>query len=156
MAYRRLVDEDKAVAVLGTHFSNISLAIAPVAEQKKVPVLGQAVEPKVTIPAPGKLNKYHFLAQPSCIEQGQMMARFAFEELGARKAAVLADKSNSYSISQAEHFAEYFKRKRWRVTDFVGVRSWHRGLPGTPHPDQGRQPRGYFPAPSMHSPAACR
>ena len=39
-----------------------------------------------------------------------MMARFAFEELGAR-AAVLADKSNSYSISQAEHFAEYFKRR---------------------------------------------
>ena len=28
LAYRRLVDEDKAVAVLGTHFSNISLAIA--------------------------------------------------------------------------------------------------------------------------------
>ncbi|MGI6567390.1 MAG: ABC transporter substrate-binding protein [Firmicutes bacterium] len=119
LAYRRLVDEDKAVAVLGTHFSNISLAIAPVAEQKKVPVLGQAVEPKVTIPAPGKLNKYHFLAQPSCIEQGQMMARFAFEELGARKAAVLADKSNSYSISQAEHFAEYFKRRGGEVTDFV-------------------------------------
>ena len=48
-----------------------------------------------------------------------MMARFAFEELGARKAAVLADKSNSYSISQAEHFAEYFKRRGGEVTDFV-------------------------------------
>lgn len=119
LAYRRLVDEDKAVAVLGTHFSNISLAIAPVAEQKKVPVLGQAVEPKVTIPAPGKLNKYHFLCQPSCIEQGQMQAKFAFENLGVRTAAVLADKSNSYSVSQAESFAEYFKRRGGQVTDYI-------------------------------------
>ena len=41
-----------------------------------------------------------------------MMARFAFEELGARKAAVLADKSNSYSISQAEHLRVF--QARWR------------------------------------------
>ena len=119
LAYRRLVDEDKAVAVLGTHFSNISLAIAPVAEQKKVPVLGQAVEPKVTIPAPGQLNKYHFLAQPSCIEQGQMQAKFAYENLGVRTAAVLADKSNSYSVSQAESFAEYFKAQGGTITAYI-------------------------------------
>jgi branched-chain amino acid transport system substrate-binding protein len=48
-----------------------------------------------------------------------MMARFAFEELGARKAAVLTDKSNSYSISQAEHFAEYFKSRGGEITDFI-------------------------------------
>jgi len=119
LAYRRLVDEDKAVAVLGTHFSNISLAIAPVAEQKKIPVLGQAVEPRVTIPAPGQLNKYHFLAQPSCIEQGQMQAKFAFENLKARTAAVLADKSNSYSVSQAESFAEYFKKQGGKVVAYI-------------------------------------
>ena len=119
LAYRRLVDEDKAVAVLGTHFSNISLAIAPVAEQKKVPVLGQAVEPKVTMPAPNQLNRYHFLAQPSCIEQGRTQAKFAFENLGARTAAVLADKSNSYSVSQGEHFAEYFKKRGGEITAYI-------------------------------------
>ncbi len=89
-AYRRLVDEDKAVVIGGTHFSNISLAIAPVAEQKKVPIIGQAIEPKVTVPEPGKVNMYTFLAQPSSAQQGQMMARFAFENLGAKSAACLS------------------------------------------------------------------
>lgn len=123
LAYRRLVDEDKAVAVLGTHFSNISLAIAPVAEQKRVPILGQAIEPRVTMPAPGQVNKYHFLAQPSCIEQGQMQARWAWEGLKAKTAAILADKSNSYSASQADSFAAYFKELGGRVVadvDYAG------------------------------------
>lgn len=115
LAYRRLVDEDKAVAVLGTHFSNISLAIAPVAEQKQVPIMGQALEPRVTIPAPGQLNKYNFIAQPSAIEQGQMPARFAWETLKAKTAAVLADKSNSYSASQADAFVAYFKELGGKV-----------------------------------------
>jgi branched-chain amino acid transport system substrate-binding protein len=119
LAYRRLVDEDQAVAVLGTHFSNISLAIAPVAEQKRIPILGQAIEPRVTMPAPGQVNKYHFLAQPSCIEQGQMQARWAREGLKAKTAAILADKSNSYSASQADAFADYFKELGGKVVAYV-------------------------------------
>ena len=118
-AYRRLVDEDKAVVVLGTHFSNISLAIAPVAEQKKIPIIGQPMEPKATMPTPGTLNRYHFLAQPSCIEQGQMMARFGLEDLKGKTAAVLTDKSNSYSISQAEAFAEYFKARGGKIVSYI-------------------------------------
>jgi|ADurb_Gel_01_Slu_FD_contig_31_2190202_length_2874_multi_6_in_0_out_0_2 branched-chain amino acid transport system substrate-binding protein len=118
-AYRRLVDQDKAVVVGGTHFSNISLAIAPVAEQKRVPIIGQAIEPKVTVPEPGKVNRYTFLAQPSSAQQGQMMARFGYENLGLRKAAVLADKSNSYSTSQAEAFAETFKALGGEVVSYI-------------------------------------
>lgn len=118
-AYRRLVDEDKAVVVLGTHFSNISLAIAPVAEQKKVPVIGQPMEPKATQPTPDTLNLYTFLAQPSCIEQGEMMARFGLENLKCKTAAVLTDKSNSYSVSQAEAFAGYFKEHGGKVVSYI-------------------------------------
>lgn len=119
-AYRRLVDQDKASIVLGTHFSNISLAIAPVAEQRRVPILGQPLEPKVMTPAPGKLNKFAFLAQPSAIEQGQMMARFGLEDLKLKTAAVLADRSNSYSISQAEAFAQLFEARGGKVVTFIG------------------------------------
>ncbi len=118
-AYRRLVDQDNACVVLGTHFSNISLAIAPVAEQKRIPIIGQAVEPRVTTPSPGKVNRYHFLAQPSCIEQGQMMALFALEDLKAETAAVLTDKSNSYSVSQAESFAECFKAHGGKIVSYI-------------------------------------
>jgi branched-chain amino acid transport system substrate-binding protein len=118
-AYRRLVDQDRAVVIGGTHFSNISLAIAPVAEQKKVPIIGQAIEPKVTVPEPGKVNTYTFLAQPSSTQQGQMMARFAYENLGLRKAACLVDKSNSYSTSQGEAFRDYFRAQGGEVVAYV-------------------------------------
>jgi branched-chain amino acid transport system substrate-binding protein len=118
-AYRRLVDQDKAVAIGGTHFSNISLAIVPVAESKKVPIIGQAIEPRITVPAPGKVNAYTFLAQPSSAMQGEIMARFAWEDLGARTAACLVDKSNSYSTSQGEAFRDYIKARGGQVVSYI-------------------------------------
>ncbi|OPZ63539.1 MAG: hypothetical protein BWY85_01650 [Firmicutes bacterium ADurb.Bin506] len=119
--YRKLVQQDKAVVIVGTNFSNVNLAMAPVAEQLKVPVLSNAMEPAVTTPEPGKVNKYHFLAQPSSIEQGAIVARYALDELKFKTAACLVNKGNSFATSQAEAFRDYFNANGGKVLDYIEV-----------------------------------
>ncbi|MCR4427069.1 MAG: ABC transporter substrate-binding protein [Firmicutes bacterium] len=118
-AYRKLVQTDKASVIIGTNFSNVNLAIAPVAEQLKVPLVSNAMEPKVTVPEPGKVNKFHFLAQPSSIEQGHIVARFAMEELGVKTAACIVNKGNSFATSQAEAFRDYVNENGGKVVEYV-------------------------------------
>ncbi len=116
--YRQLVQEGAKV-IIGTNFSNVNLAIAPIAEQLKIPVVSNAIEPKVTIPEPGKINKYHFLTQPSAIEQGAVVARFALQELGMKTAACLVNNGNSFATSQAEAFRDYFNKNGGKVLEYI-------------------------------------
>jgi len=116
--YRQLVQEGARV-IIGTNFSNVNLAIAPVAEQLKIPVVSNAIEPKVTVPAAGQINKYHFLTQPSAIEQGAVVARFALQELGMKTAACLVNNGNSFATSQAEAFRDYFNKNGGKVVEYI-------------------------------------
>jgi len=118
-AYRKLVQQDKASVVIGTNFSNVNLAIAPVAEQLKVPIVSNAMEPLVTVPSPGKVNKYHFLAQPSSIEQGQIVARYGLKDLELKTAACIVNKGNSFATSQAEAFRDYWNANGGKVVEYI-------------------------------------
>ena len=61
-ALRRLVYEDKVVAVGGSNYSSIQLAIAPIVDKEKVPVVASsATNPAVTVdPDTGKVRPYMF------------------------------------------------------------------------------------------------
>lgn len=49
-AYTRLVNEDRVAAVYGFLISNTGLALSPVAEQMKVPVVARCMDERVTTP----------------------------------------------------------------------------------------------------------
>ncbi|KKK80784.1 hypothetical protein LCGC14_2820040, partial [marine sediment metagenome] len=67
-AYTRLAEQDKVAAVYGSLISNTGLAVSPVAEQLKVPVVSRAMDERVTTPKfdpedpenPGPVNPYFF------------------------------------------------------------------------------------------------
>ena len=61
-AVRRLIYDDKVVAIGGTNYSGIQLAIAPIAEKGQVPVIATAAtNPTVTVdPNTGKVRPYMF------------------------------------------------------------------------------------------------
>ncbi len=67
-AYNRLVDQEKAIAVLGPPISNIGLALAPIANSKKVPIVGSFIDPRVTVAPDGKPQTAMFLMQPSSVQ----------------------------------------------------------------------------------------
>jgi branched-chain amino acid transport system substrate-binding protein len=102
---RKLIDQDKVIAIIGSLTSKCSLAGMPIANAKKVPMISNAsTNPKVTLTGP-----YAFRVCFIDDFQGQVMAKFAYEDLGARKAAVLYDIGNDYTKGLAEFFIKSFK-----------------------------------------------
>ncbi|MEW5802137.1 MAG: ABC transporter substrate-binding protein [bacterium] len=104
-AYRKLIDQDKVTAIVGTVMSKCSLAGAPIAQEAHIPMISSAsTNPQVTL-----VGDYIFRACFIDPFQGTIMANFAFTSLGKRKAAVLFDNGNDYNKGLAEFFKARFE-----------------------------------------------
>ena len=120
-AYNRLVAEG-AVAIVGPGLSNIGIPIASVAEEKQVAFVGQFMDERATInEQTGEVWNYMFLAEPSCLQQAQIMASYAVEELQVSSVGILYDSSNAYAASHAGPFEDYMKANG---VDVVGVETF--------------------------------
>ncbi len=101
----RLISQDKVVAILGEATSGRSKIGASVAQQHKVPMLSSsATNPDVT-----KVGNYIFRACFIDPFQGYVMAKFMTENLKLKKAAVMRDTKNDYSVGLSDIFAEKLK-----------------------------------------------
>lgn len=101
----RLISQDKVVAILGEATSGRSKIGAQVAQQNKVPMLtSSATNPDVT-----KVGNYIFRACFIDPFQGMVMAKFMTENLKLKKAAILRDIKNDYSVGLSDIFAEKLK-----------------------------------------------
>src|SRR5688572_2556031 len=104
-AVTRLIAQDGAKLILGEVASTNSLAMAPKAQAAQVPMISpSSTNPKVT-------EVGDFIFRVCFIDpfQGQVMAKFARENLKAQTAAVLRDNKSDYSLGLAEVFTEKFK-----------------------------------------------
>jgi branched-chain amino acid transport system substrate-binding protein len=109
-ALARVLDRDKVVAVLGDIASTNTLAMAPIAEKRAVPL----VTPASTAAKITAQGKHIFRACFRDDFQGRVMAIFASDDLRAQKAAILRDGKSDYSIGLAEEFKKAF-------TEFSGT-----------------------------------
>lgn len=101
----RLISQDKVVAILGEATSGRSKIGAQVAQQHKVPMLSSsATNPDVT-----KVGNYIFRACFIDPFQGMVMAKFMTENLKLKKAAILRDIKNDYSVGLSDIFADKLK-----------------------------------------------
>ncbi len=108
---RRLTSQDKVVAILGPNASGNAIPIAPILESAKVPDIATvATNPKVTV-LDGKVKPYNFRVCFIDPYQGAVAAGYAYDVLGARKAAVLYDVADDYSQGLREFFISNFKKK---------------------------------------------
>ena len=106
-AMNRLITQDKVIAVLGEVASSISLAMAPVSQSNKIPM----VTPSSTNPRVTQVGDYIFRVCFIDPFQGSVMATFAADNLKAKKVAILQDIKSDYSTGLAEFFAKKFKEK---------------------------------------------
>ncbi|MGO8692441.1 MAG: ABC transporter substrate-binding protein [Rectinemataceae bacterium] len=105
-AYTKLIQQDKAVAIVGTVMSKVSLAGAPICQAAKIPMVATAsTNPKVT-----QVGDYIFRACFIDPFQGTVGANFAFNNLKARKAAMIYDLGNDYTKGLAEFFKAQFEK----------------------------------------------
>jgi len=104
-AAQRLVDKDKVQVVLGSWGSSLSMAAGPIVKDKKVPAIGlSCTNPLVT-----KDNEYYFRVCFIDPFQGTVMANYAYKEVKAKKAVIIREVSNDYSVGLAKFFVDSFK-----------------------------------------------
>jgi branched-chain amino acid transport system substrate-binding protein len=109
VAATRLIVQDKAAVLLGEVASSRSLAIAPIADQNKVPQISPtSTNPRVTKDGE-KTRPYVFRVCFIDPFQGTVMAKFARENLKLKKVAILRDVGNDYSVGLADFFTSKFK-----------------------------------------------
>ncbi|MFH2125589.1 MAG: ABC transporter substrate-binding protein [Pseudomonadota bacterium] len=102
----RLVKKDRVVALLGPVTSTRALAAAPIAEAAAIPL----ITPSATSPILTQNKKYIFRVCFIDPFQGQVAARYAYQRLQKRRAALLIDVSQDYSVGLAAFFMREFKR----------------------------------------------
>jgi branched-chain amino acid transport system substrate-binding protein len=104
-AAQKLLQRDGVVALLGEVASSRSLAAAPEAQRAGIPMISPAsTNPKVT-----EVGDYVFRACFIDPFQGAVMARFAAQELGAKRVAILLDYKQDYSVGLADYFRRTFR-----------------------------------------------
>jgi branched-chain amino acid transport system substrate-binding protein len=102
---RKQIDLDRVVAIVGAVMSKNSLAIAPIYQSKRIPMVSPAsTDPKVT-------EKGDYIFRVCFIDsfQGATMANYVYKDLKLTKAAVIYDNGNDYNKGLAKFFEEQFK-----------------------------------------------
>ncbi len=109
IAATRLIQQDKVLVLLGEVASSRSLAIAPIADANKIPQISPtSTNPRVTKDG-DKTRPYVFRVCFIDPFQGTVMAKFASENLKAKKVAILRDVGNDYSVGLADFFKKKFE-----------------------------------------------
>ncbi len=99
------------VGVVGAVWSTHSLAIAPVLQQNRIPM----ISPGSTAPEVTQVGDYIFRTCYTDKFQGKLMADFAFQSLHDRRAAVLTNISEAYSETLSRYFSANFEALGGRI-----------------------------------------
>jgi branched-chain amino acid transport system substrate-binding protein len=109
---KKLINQDKVVAVLGEVASSRSMAGSAVCEEAGIPMVSpSSTNPAVTVDKrTGQVKPYTFRVCFIDPFQGTVMARFAHDHLGLGRVAILRDVKQDYSVGLAQFFDEEFRR----------------------------------------------
>ena len=111
--YRKLIDQDKVIAIVGPDMSKCILAGAPIAQAAKIPNIGTfTTNEKVT-----QVGDFIFRACFIDPFQGKVMAKYSLENAGAKTAAVLYNNADDYSKGLMENFSKAFEAGGGKVVE---------------------------------------
>ncbi|MCG8572140.1 MAG: ABC transporter substrate-binding protein [Spirochaetes bacterium] len=119
----RLVDKEKVTAIIGSWGSSFSMAAGPIIKEAKIPtVSASATNPLVT-----KGNDFYFRVCFIDPFQGTVMATYSYNDLKAKKAAIIQEISNDYSVGLSKFYSDAFKRLTGDSDAIVGISSYNTG-----------------------------
>ena len=116
-AAQKLITQDNVNLIIGPNCSSNALPAAEIAEDEKVVLITPwSTNPKTTIDAKtGAPKKYVFRACFTDIFEGQVLGKFARENLKVNNAAILFDNASEVLKSQAELFKKSFEVRGGKI-----------------------------------------
>ncbi|MBA7482368.1 Leu/Ile/Val-binding protein [subsurface metagenome] len=122
-AVARLIEFEKAVAIVGTYGSACAIPGSEVANKAGVPMMGcSPTNPLVTLGKP-----YAFRACFIDPFQGAVMANFAVSNLNAKTAVVIQDIASDYAVGLSNFFREAFIKLTGNPKSIIGLISYQTG-----------------------------
>jgi branched-chain amino acid transport system substrate-binding protein len=115
-AAKRLIDEYKPDVLIGEECSDATLAVMPIVEQAKIPLIN-AGSSSIKVTDPG--NPWTFRIMPNEVMQGVDIATNAYKRLNARTAVLLHENTNA-GIGNANVFADTFTKLGGKVLADIG------------------------------------
>ncbi len=112
---KQLIDTDKVDVIVGPVTTKNSIMAGDIAEAARVPL----VTPTATNVEVTRNRKYVFRVCFTDAFQGSTAANFAYDTLGARRAAVLVDSSEPYSMGLGDEFSRIFKQRGGEIASYV-------------------------------------
>uniref|UniRef100_A0A7C3WRL4 ABC transporter substrate-binding protein n=1 Tax=Desulfobacca acetoxidans TaxID=60893 RepID=A0A7C3WRL4_9BACT len=113
-AAQKLITQNNVLAIIGPNASGNAIPAAQICEDAKVIM----VSPWSTNPKTTEGKQYVFRACFIDDFQGQVMAKFARDNLKAQTAAVLYDVASEYNKGIAEFFRKFFEEEGGKVVAF--------------------------------------
>ncbi len=118
-AVKRLIEKEQVQAIIGTYGSSLAMAGGEVAEKAGVPQVGTSC----TNPLVTQGKKHIFRVCFIDPFQGAGAATYAFKDLGLKKAALLVDVANDYSVGLASFFKRSFAKLGGEVVAALNYQS---------------------------------
>jgi len=114
---KRMVEQDKVVAIIGPGQSGVANAVREVVNSAKVPLIATtATNPTVTVQDDGSVVPYTFRVCFIDPFQGTVAAQFAMKDLNFKTAGILYDIGDEYSQYLAKYFTEAFEKGGGTIT----------------------------------------
>jgi branched-chain amino acid transport system substrate-binding protein len=113
-AAQKLINQKGIAALIGALPSRGAIPVARVAEKARVPMIC----PSSTHPETTAGKRFVFRACITDPFQGRVLARFAFNDLGTIRAAVLFDAASAYNQTLAKVFRAEYSALGGRITGF--------------------------------------
>lgn len=114
-AVTKLITQDKVAAVLGEVASRRSLAAAPIAQRYQIPM----ITPSSTNERVTQVGDYIFRVCFIDPFQGEVLAKFAYNDLKAKRVAILKDIQQDYSVGLTDSISANFKKLGGEVLEPV-------------------------------------
>ena len=103
---RKLINLDKVVALIGDNISGPTIAMVPVVDSAKVPL----ISPSASSPKLSGMSTYFFRVYPSDSAEGAFMAQVAHDKLDLRSVAILYI-NNEFGVGLGDVFGSTFAKK---------------------------------------------
>lgn len=118
-AVSRLIEKDNVAGIIGEVISSDTLAGAPIAERDRIP----NISPTATNPLVTQNKKYAFRACFADDLQGKVAARFAWENLKAKRVAVIIDQAQDYCVGLSLYFIREFKQLGGTIVSMTHIQT---------------------------------
>ncbi|MCD6569407.1 MAG: ABC transporter substrate-binding protein [Deltaproteobacteria bacterium] len=114
-----LINQYEASGIIGGATKNEALGASSVAEAAKIPmIISTATEAIIT-----KDRGYVWRVCFTDIDQSKVAARFAIDELHAKRAALIIDECQDHSVKLANYFSAEFIKHGGRIVDDVYIKT---------------------------------